>query len=194
MTLVLPYAAGGPVDVVGRIMAPRMSEILGRQVVIENVVGAGGVTGVLRVRKAPPDGYQFVLSAAGTFAHSQTLFKNPPYNPSTDFASIGLIAEAPPILITRKDLPARDLKEFIASCQGEPEQDAVRLRRRRVGRAHHLPAPECRHRRQDHARALSRHRAGLSGPDRGPRTTTCATTSRARCRISRATRSRRSRR
>ena len=85
MTLVLPYAAGGPVDVVGRIVAPRMSEILGRQVVIENVVGAGGITGVLRVRKAPPDGYQFVISAAGTFAHSQTLFKKPPYNSADRF-------------------------------------------------------------------------------------------------------------
>jgi tripartite-type tricarboxylate transporter receptor subunit TctC len=114
MTLVLPYAAGGPVDVVGRLVAPRMAETLGRQIVIENVVGAGGVAGVLRVLKAPPDGYQFVMSAAGTFAHSQTLFKNPPYNSVTDFASIGLIAEAPPILITRKDLPAGNLKEFIA--------------------------------------------------------------------------------
>jgi tripartite-type tricarboxylate transporter receptor subunit TctC len=114
ITLVLPYAAGGPVDTVGRLLAPRMSEILGQQVVIENTTGAGGVTGVLRVMKSPPDGYQFVLSAAGTFAHSQTLFKHPPYNSVTDFASIGLIAEAPPILITRKDLPAHDLKEFIA--------------------------------------------------------------------------------
>jgi tripartite-type tricarboxylate transporter receptor subunit TctC len=114
LTLVLPYAAGGPVDVVGRIVAPRMSEILGRQIVIENVVGAGGITGVLRVMKASPDGYQFVLSAAGTFAHSQTLFKKPPYNSATDFASIGLIAEAPPILIARKNLAVRDLKEFIA--------------------------------------------------------------------------------
>jgi tripartite-type tricarboxylate transporter receptor subunit TctC len=112
ITLVLPYAAGGPVDTVGRLLAPRMSDILGRQIVIENTTGAGGVTGVLRVMKSPPDGYQFVLSAAGTFAHSQTLFKTPPYNSVTDFASIGLIAEAPPILITRKDFPARDLKEF----------------------------------------------------------------------------------
>ncbi len=113
ITLVLPYAAGGPVDVVGRLVAPRMSEILGRQIVIENVVGAGGVTGVLRVRKAPPDGYQFVMSAAGTFAHSQTLFKKPPYNSVTEFASIGLIAEAPPILVTTNKFPARDLKDFI---------------------------------------------------------------------------------
>jgi tripartite-type tricarboxylate transporter receptor subunit TctC len=114
VTMVLPFAAGGPVDVVGRLLAPRMSELLGQPVVIENAVGAGGMTGMLRVMKAPPDGYQFVLGVAGTLAHSQTLFKNPPFNAVTDFASIGLIAEAPPILITRKDLPARDLKEFIA--------------------------------------------------------------------------------
>lgn len=114
ITLVLPYAAGGPVDVVGRLMAPRMSELLGQPVIIENVAGAGGITGVTRVAKAAPDGYQFVLSAAGTFAHSPTFFKRLPYNPSTDFESIGLAAEAPPILIVRKDLPARDLKEFAA--------------------------------------------------------------------------------
>jgi tripartite-type tricarboxylate transporter receptor subunit TctC len=114
ITLVLPYAAGGPVDVVGRLMAPRMSELLGRQVIIENVAGAGGVTGVTRVAKAPPDGYQFVMSAAGTFAHSPTFFKRLPYNPTTDFESIGLIAEAPPILIARKDLPVQQLKEFVA--------------------------------------------------------------------------------
>jgi tripartite-type tricarboxylate transporter receptor subunit TctC len=114
VTLVLPYAAGGPVDVVGRLLAPRMSEILGQPIIIENVPGAGGITGVTRVAKAAPDGYQFVLSAAGTFAHSPTFFKRLPYNPSTDFAPIGLAAEAPPILLVRKDLPVRDLKEFAA--------------------------------------------------------------------------------
>jgi tripartite-type tricarboxylate transporter receptor subunit TctC len=112
ITLVLPYAAGGPVDVVGRLVAPRMSELLGQPIITENVAGAGGVTGVTRVAKAPADGYQFVLSAAGTFAHSPTFFKRLPYNPSTDFVSIGLMAEAPPILLIRKDLEVRDLKEF----------------------------------------------------------------------------------
>jgi tripartite-type tricarboxylate transporter receptor subunit TctC len=111
---VLPYAAGGPVDVVGRIIAPRMSESLGRQVVIENIAGGGGVTGVTRVARAAPDGYQFVLSAAGTFAHSPTFFKHLPYNPLSDFVQIGLIAEAPPILIARGELPVRDLKEFVS--------------------------------------------------------------------------------
>lgn len=122
ITLVLPYAAGGPVDVVGRIMAPRMSELLGRQIVIENIPGAGGVTGVTRVAKAPPDGYQFVLSAAGTFAHSPTFFRNLPYNSVTDFEAIGLIAEAPPILIARKDLPANNLKEFVAYAKADPSK------------------------------------------------------------------------
>src|SRR5687767_13913109 len=122
ITLVLPYAAGGPVDVVGRIMASRMSELLGRQIVIENIAGAGGVTGVTRVAKAPPDGYQFVMSAAGTFAHAPTFFKNLPYNSVNDFEAIGLIAEAPPILIARKDFPARDLKEFVAYAKADPSK------------------------------------------------------------------------
>ena len=113
VTMVVPFAAGGPVDVVGRMLAPRMSELLGRQVIIENVVGAGGMTGAARVAKAAPDGYQLVLGAASTHALNQSLYKNPLYNAATDFAPVGLIAEAPPILITRKDLPASNLKEFI---------------------------------------------------------------------------------
>jgi tripartite-type tricarboxylate transporter receptor subunit TctC len=112
--MVISFAAGSSIDVVGRIIAPRLGELLGQQVVVENVTGAAGIIGNSRVAKAAPDGYQFVLSAAGTFAHSPTFFKHLAYNPSTDFVSIGLIAEAPPILITRKDLPVDDLKQFAA--------------------------------------------------------------------------------
>jgi tripartite-type tricarboxylate transporter receptor subunit TctC len=112
--MVVPYAAGGPADAVGRILAPRMSELLGQQVVIENVAASGGIAGMARVAKAPPDGYQFVLGAAGVLAQNHTLYKKLPYDAVADFAPVGLIAEAPPILITRLDLPVNDLKEFIA--------------------------------------------------------------------------------
>ena len=80
MTMVIPFAAGGPTDVLGRVMAQRMGEILGQQVIVENVGGAGGMTGSKRVADAAPDGYTFVLGTVGTHAQGQTLYKKPLYN------------------------------------------------------------------------------------------------------------------
>ncbi|QCI66474.1 Bug family tripartite tricarboxylate transporter substrate binding protein [Phreatobacter stygius] len=114
VTMIIPFAAGGPTDVLGRIMAEQMSQILGQQVVVENVGGAGGMTGTARVSRGANDGYQFVLGTVGTHAVNQTLYKNPLYNAATDFAPVTLIAEVPLILITRKDFPAANLQEFIA--------------------------------------------------------------------------------
>src|SRR5262249_19066688 len=112
--MVVPFAAGGPTDVLGRIMAQRMGEILGQQVVVENVGGAGGMTGSKRVADAAPDGYNFVLASVATHAQSQAMYKKPLYNTVTDFTPVALIAEVPIVLITRKDLPVNNLKEFIA--------------------------------------------------------------------------------
>jgi tripartite-type tricarboxylate transporter receptor subunit TctC len=114
VTMVIPFAAGGPQDGIGRIVAQRMSEVLGQQVIVENVAGAGGMTGSDRVAKADPDGYQFVQGSVGTHAQNQTLYKHPAYNAATDFAPVALIAETPIVLIARKDLPVNNLKEFIA--------------------------------------------------------------------------------
>ena len=114
LTLVVPFAAGGPMDAIGRILAPRLGELLGQPVVVENVGGAGGMNGTARVAKASPDGYQFVLGNIGTHAQNQTLYKHPLYNAVTDFAPVALIAETPLVLIARKDLPADDLPHFIA--------------------------------------------------------------------------------
>jgi tripartite-type tricarboxylate transporter receptor subunit TctC len=114
VTMVVPFAAGGPMDTVGRILAGRLGEVLGQQVVVENVGGAGGMTGAARVAKAAPDGYQFVLGNIGTHAHSQTLYKAPLYHAATNFAPVALVAELPLVLIARKDLPARNLQEFMA--------------------------------------------------------------------------------
>jgi tripartite-type tricarboxylate transporter receptor subunit TctC len=113
VTMIIPFAAGGPTDVLGRVMAQRMSEILGQQVVVENVGGAGGMTGAKRVADAPADGYNFVLGTVGTHAQGQTIYKKPLYNASTDFTPVALIAEVPIVLITRKDLPVSNLKEFV---------------------------------------------------------------------------------
>src|SRR5262245_40324617 len=98
VTMVVPFAAGGPIDTVGRILAPRLSELLGQQVILENVAGAGGMTGANRVAKATPDGYQFVLGNFGTHAGNQTFYRNPLYNAATDFAPVILVAEMPFVL------------------------------------------------------------------------------------------------
>jgi tripartite-type tricarboxylate transporter receptor subunit TctC len=114
VTMVVPLAAGGAIDGIGRILNPHLSEILRQQVIIENVGGAGGMIGAHRVAKATPDGYQFVFGTAGTHAQNQTLYKQPRYNAATDFAPVVLIAEIPLVLIARRDLAVNNLQEFIA--------------------------------------------------------------------------------
>ncbi len=114
VTLVVPYAAGGPADIVSRMVTPRMSESLGQQIVVENVGGAGGITGAARVARAAPDGYQFLMGPAGLMSQNQSLYKSLPYDAVNDFAPIGLVATAPPILVARKDLPVNNLQDFIA--------------------------------------------------------------------------------
>jgi tripartite-type tricarboxylate transporter receptor subunit TctC len=114
ITMVIPFAAGGPTDVLGRVVADRMSQLLGQQVVVENVGGAGGMTGVQRVTQSPPDGYTIVLGTVGTHAQNQTLYKRPLYNAATDFTPVALMAQVPLVLIARKDLPVNNLQEFIA--------------------------------------------------------------------------------
>jgi len=114
LTMVVPFPAGGPIDVVGRILAPPMSELLGQQIIIENVAGAGGSTGSLRVAKAAPDGYQFVIGNAGTHTYSQLLTKKPLYDAVADFAPVAVFVENSKVLVARKELPADTLPEFIA--------------------------------------------------------------------------------
>ena len=114
VTMVVPFPAGGPIDVVARILAPPMSELIGQQIIIENVGGAGGSTGSLRVVKAAPDGYQFLLGNSGTHTYSQLLSKRPPYNAVTDFAPVAVFVENSKVLTTRTDFPAATLPEFIA--------------------------------------------------------------------------------
>ena len=114
VTLVVPFAAGGPVDTGARIMAARLSEILGQQVVIENAGGAGGMSGSARVAKSPPDGYTLLLSGSAVLAMVPALYKKPLYNPVTDFAHAALFSDSARVLITRSDFPASNLEEFVA--------------------------------------------------------------------------------
>src|SRR5262245_28163430 len=114
VTMVVPYAAGGPIDTLARILAARLSEILGQQVVIENMPGAGGMTGASRVAKSAPDGYTVLLSGSAVLALNQTLYKKPLYNAVTDFEHVALFSDSARVLIARKDLPANTLAEFVA--------------------------------------------------------------------------------
>jgi tripartite-type tricarboxylate transporter receptor subunit TctC len=136
ITLIIPFAAGGPTDVLGRVMAQRMSELLGQQVVVENVGGAGGMTGSKRVADAGPDGYNIVLGTVGTHAQSQTIYKKPLYNAAADFTPVALIAEVPIVLITRKDLPVNNLSEFIAYAKAN--QSKMQYGSAGAGSATHL--------------------------------------------------------
>ena len=122
LTLVVPFAAGGGADLLGRILAPPLSELLGQPVTVENVGGGGGMTGALRVSRAAPDGYQFVLGTTGTHAQNQSLYKNPLYHAATDFTPVALVAEQPILLIVRKDFPADNLVDFIAYAKANQEK------------------------------------------------------------------------
>lgn len=113
ITLIVPFAAGGPTDVISRIVGDHMSKTLGQQLVVENVVGAGGTTGSTRAKRAAPDGYTIIMGHMGTHAASVALYPNLAYNPEKDFAPIGLVAGTPILIVARKDLPAKDLGELI---------------------------------------------------------------------------------
>lgn len=136
VTVVVPFAAGGPTDVLGRLVAHGMSEALGVQVIVENSGGAGGMTGSLRVAQAAPDGYTMVLGTVGTHAQNQTLYRRPAYDAVTDFTPVGLIAEVPIAVIVRNDLPVADLKEFIAWVRAH--QDHMSYGSAGTGSATHL--------------------------------------------------------
>ncbi len=136
ITMIIPFAAGGPTDVLGRLVAQRMGEVLGPQIVVENVGGAGGMTGALRVAQAAPDGYTIVLGTVGTHAQNQSLYKRPLYNAATDFTPVGLIADVPIALIVNKNLPVSSLKEFVDYAK--KNQDRMSYGSAGAGSATHL--------------------------------------------------------
>src|SRR5262249_48881756 len=111
LTLVVPWAAGGGTDVMGRIIARRMSEILGQEVLVENISGAGGMIGSTHAAKSTPDGYTFVFGSRSD-AINMTLYKRPTYSLQNDLAPVVLVAEQPTVLVARKDFPADRLQDF----------------------------------------------------------------------------------
>ncbi len=114
ITMIVPFAAGGPTDVVARIVSEHMSRTLGQQVVVENVSGAGGTAGATRCAQATPDGYTIMMGHMGTHGAAPAVYPDIKYDPRKDFAPVGLAAGTPIVVVARKDFPAKDLKEFVA--------------------------------------------------------------------------------
>jgi len=114
VTIIVPFAAGGPADITARIVADIFSRHLGQRFIVENVGGAGGTIGTLRAARAAPDGYTILSGHMGTNALAAAFYPNLGYDPQSDFEPIGLTAEYPELLVVRKEFPARDLHEFVA--------------------------------------------------------------------------------
>lgn len=122
VTMVIAFAAGGPLDTLGRNLQPYLTEALGQNVIIENLPGGGGTVGSLRVSNAAADSHMFTLGSIGTHAIGQSMHKKPPYNAVTDFSPVMLVADAPQVLLVRKDLPANNLKEFAAYAKANQDK------------------------------------------------------------------------
>lgn len=114
ITMIVPFAAGGPTDVIARIVSADMAKTLGQTIIIENVVGAGGTTASTRAARAANDGYTLIMGHMGTHAASVALYPKLAYNPEVDFEPVGLAAGTPILILARKDLEPKNLKDFIA--------------------------------------------------------------------------------
>ena len=117
VTIIVPFAAGGPTDIIARISGEYFSKALGQQFVVENVAGAGGTTGITRGAQAKPDGYTIMMGHMGTHGAAPALYANLKYDPAKDFTPIGLVAGTPILIVARKDFPAANLKEFVAKVK-----------------------------------------------------------------------------
>jgi tripartite-type tricarboxylate transporter receptor subunit TctC len=135
ITMVVPFAAGGPTDTVGRLLAEKMSADLGQTIVVENVGGAGGTLGASQVSAAAPDGYT-ILFYNMSMSTSATLYRQLPYNPLTDFGYVGLVTDVPMTLIARKDLEPADMAAFIAFAKANP--NGLSIANAGVGGASHM--------------------------------------------------------
>jgi tripartite-type tricarboxylate transporter receptor subunit TctC len=113
ITMVVPFAAGGPTDVISRIVTSHMAQRLGQSIIIENVVGAGGTTATTRAARAANDGHTLITGHMGTHAASVPLYPKLAYHPEKDFEPIALLAGTPILILARKDFPPKDLNEFV---------------------------------------------------------------------------------
>jgi tripartite-type tricarboxylate transporter receptor subunit TctC len=136
ITVVVPFAAGGPTDALARILCQRMGEALGQQLIVENVGGAGGTIGVAKVARATPDGYTIAFTHMGTLAVNIALYKSLPYDSQKDFEPVGLGGTNPMVLVTKKDLPAKTFPEFQAYVKANEKK--VQYGMAGIGAASHL--------------------------------------------------------
>jgi tripartite-type tricarboxylate transporter receptor subunit TctC len=137
VTLIVPFAAGGGVDASARMQALALGEILGQTIVVENVGAAAGTVGSGRVAKAAQDGYTMLIGNSGTHVYSQSLYKKAPYDSMADFEPVAIVTGSPRLLVSRKDLPVNNLKEFIAYMKAN--KDKVQYSSAGVGSGTHLP-------------------------------------------------------
>jgi len=135
ITMVMPYAAGGPGDIITRIFAAAMQKNLGQQIIVDNTSGASGSIGTAKVARSKADGYTLLMIHV-SHATNPFMFKNLPYNPVDDFEPIGQATEGPMVIVARKDFPARDVKEFVAYIKTNPSK--ISLGQAGVGSASHL--------------------------------------------------------
>ena len=122
ITMIVPFAAGGPTDVIARIVANEMAKTLGQAIIIENVVGAGGTTATTRAAKASPDGYTLITGHMGTHAAAVPLYPKLAYHPERDFEPVALLAGTPILILAKKDFPAKDLKEFVSYVKANTDK------------------------------------------------------------------------
>ncbi len=122
ITIIVPFAAGGPTDIVARVIAAQFSSSLGQQAVVENVVGAAGTVGLVRAARAAPDGYTLLLAGMSTMSFSPTIYPNIPAHAITSFDPVGIVASAPIVLVVGKQVPAKTLKEFAAHLQSQGDK------------------------------------------------------------------------
>src|SRR5258705_1962096 len=122
ITVIVPFAAGGPTDVLARILGQHMSQTLGQQIVVENLTGGGGSIGAARVAKAAPDGYTMVIGNLGTHAAAVRLYQKLSYDPRVDFEPVMLVASTPMALVVRKSLATETLKDFTAYAAAHPHK------------------------------------------------------------------------
>jgi putative tricarboxylic transport membrane protein len=121
ITVVVPFPAGGPSDVVARIVTEQMGKLLGQSLIIENIGGAGGTLGSAHVAAAKPDGYTLLAGSMGSHVAAPVLTPNIKYDSARDFEPIGFTAHAPAVIVARKDFSAKDLREFVAYLKANGE-------------------------------------------------------------------------
>jgi len=122
ITMIVPFAAGGPTDIIARIVTADMAKTLGQSIIIENVVGAGGTTATTRAAKANPDGYTLITGHMGTHAAAVPLYPKLAYHPEKDFEPVALLAGTPILILAKKDFPAKDLKEFVTYVKANTDK------------------------------------------------------------------------